>query len=359
MAEKSYSYQEDVKNIRKLRDLEKELPPYAADYFRGIQERTQTRTRVAYAYDLITFFRWLRENNPVLGSKSIQDITLEDLENLTASDIEEYEDYLQDYTGGPAGERTERTNRPAAVKRKLSALSSFFRYFQQKGYIRVNPISLVNMPKLRDHAIIRFDGDETAEFLDHVDEGTSLTDRQQAWHEKTRLRDLAMMTLMLGTGIRVSECVGLNLKDVSFNDDSLLVHRKGGKESILYFGDEVELPLLDYLEWREDFMRDCPEEQAFFVSLQKRRITVRAVENLVKKYAQTVQTTKHITPHKLRSTYGTSLYRQTGDIYLVANVLGHSDVNTTQKHYAAIVEDRRRNARNAVRLRPDRKEEDT
>lgn len=358
MAEKSYSYQEDLSNIRKLRELEKQLPPYAADYFRGIQERTQTRTRVAYAYDLIVFFRFLKESNPVFADKPVRDITLEDLENLTASDIEEYEDYLQDYSGGSGGNRTERSNRPTAVKRKLSALSSFFRYFQQKGYIRVNPVSLVSMPKLRDKAIIRFDDGETEEFLDHVDDGTSLTARQQVWHEKTRLRDLAMMTLMLGTGIRVSECVGLNLTDVNFNDDSLLVHRKGGKESVLYFSDEVELPLLDYLEWREEFMKDTPDEPAFFVSLQKRRITVRSVENLVKKYAQTVTTTKHITPHKLRSTYGTSLYRKTGDIYLVANVLGHSDVNTTQKHYAAIDEDRRRNARNAVTLRPDKKEEE-
>jgi len=189
--------------------------------------------------------------------------------------------------------------------------------------------------------------------LDQVDNGESLTARQQAFHRRTRLRDLAMMTLMLGTGIRVSECVGLDIDDVDFTNGAIRIHRKGGKESMIYFGDEVEITLLNYLEEREEMEAESPDEQALFLSLHRRRISVRAVEKLVKKYAQTVTTVKHITPHKLRSTYGTSLYRETGDIYLVADVLGHSDVNTTKKHYAAIEDDRRRSVRNAVRLRED------
>ena len=73
----------------------------------------------------------------------------------------------------------------------------------------------------------------------------------------------------------------------------------------------------------------------------------------MKKYARQVTPNKKITPHKLRSTYGTALYKETGDIYLVADVLGHKDVNTTKKHYAAIEDERRRKARNAVKLRKD------
>jgi len=93
------------------------------------------------------------------------------------------------------------------------------------------------------------------------------------------------------------------------------------------------------------------DEPALFCSLQNKRITPRAVQNLVKKYAGIVTPLKHITPHKLRSTYGTALYRETGDIYIVADVLGHKDVNTTKRHYAAISDDLRRNAANKVRLR--------
>ena len=92
-------------------------------------------------------------------------------------------------------------------------------------------------------------------------------------------------------------------------------------------------------------------KHALFYSIQRRRITVQAVENLVKDYASQVTTFKHITPHKLRSTYGTALYHQTGDIYLVADVLGHNDVNTTKKHYAAFNDDKKRKAANAVTLR--------
>ena len=80
---------------------------------------------------------------------------------------------------------------------------------------------------------------------------------------------------------------------------------------------------------------------------------MRSVENLVKKYARIVTPLKKITPHKLRSTYGTNLYKATNDIYLVADVLGHADVNTTKKHYAALEDERRRSARNKVRLRED------
>ena len=99
-------------------------------------------------------------------------------------------------------------------------------------------------------------------------------------------------------------------------------------------------------------------------STQKKRMNVKSVENMVKKYARAVTTTKKITPHKLRSTFGTALYRETGDIYLVADVLGHKDVNTTRKHYAAMGDDRRRRAAGAVHLRedvtdmPDKHEED-
>ena len=100
----------------------------------------------------------------------------------------------------------------------------------------------------------------------------------------------------------------------------------------------------------------APEEHALFLSMQYRRITVRAVENLVKKYAKIVSPLKKITPHKLRSTYGTALYRETGDIYIVADVLGHKDVNTTRKHYAAITEDHRKSVANVIHLRNNKKD---
>ena len=156
---------------------------------------------------------------------------------------------------------------------------------------------------------------------------------------------------MLGTGIRVSECVGLDLDDVDLKNNGIKIHRKGGAEVVVYFGEEVRNALCGYMEERKLITPVSGDENALFLSTQRRRMGVQAVENMVKKYARQVTPNKKITPHKLRSTYGTTLYKETGDIYLVADVLGHKDVNTTKKHYAAIDEDRRRMAAKAVTLR--------
>ena len=160
--------------------------------------------------------------------------------------------------------------------------------------------------------------------------------------------------VFLGTGIRISECVGLNIDDFDFEQNAFVVTRKGGKEVILYLSDEVADALKDYLVERKEIEALPGHENAFFLSIQRRRITQRAVENMVKKYAAiAAPLKKKISPHKLRSTFGTNLYRETGDIYLVADVLGHSDVNTTRKHYAAIAEDHRRIAAQKTVLREE------
>ncbi len=345
--EQSYHEQVDIKNTYKLRELIAALPPFAKNYFRGIETRTSSRTRIAYAYDLNIFFRYLHNTNPIFQKVEIKDITLEQLEQLRPMDIEEYLDYVKLYEE----DGQVHTNKERGIMRKLSSLKSFYCYFYRNESIKYNPVELVQTPKFHEKAIIRLDMDEMEMLLEHVDNGEKLTEKQKVFHQRTRIRDLAIMTLLLGTGLRVSECVGLNLEDIDLKNDGIKVHRKGGKEVIVYFGDEVESALLDYLEQRNTIVAEEGHERALFLSLQKKRISVRTVENLVKKYSRTVTTMKNITPHKLRSTYGTNLYRETGDIYLVADVLGHADVNTTKKHYAAIDDDRRKKARNIVKLR--------
>ena len=187
--------------------------------------------------------------------------------------------------------------------------------------------------------------------LDMAETGYALTPTQQAFHRHTESRDYAILALMLGTGIRVSECVGLDVDDIDFSINGFKVIRKGGSQVVLYFSDEVAQALKKYLEDRKAIKDLPPTERALFLSLQKKRISTRAVQNLVKKYSKLVTPLKNISPHKLRSTYGTNLYRETKDIYVVADVLGHRDINTTKKHYAAMTEDVRRNAANKVKLR--------
>lgn len=348
MSTLSYHEQKDIENIKKLRELIKELPAFCKDFFRGIEPQTSSRTRIAYAYDLKVFFEFLKKENPALKNREITDITLVHIDALRVSDFEEYMEYLK-YRSNENNK--EIINRERGIMRKIAALKSFYNYFYRNERIKNNPAALIKMPKLHEKEIIRLDIDEVVMLLDEVEQGENLTDKQKRYHEKNKVRDLALLTLLLGTGIRVSECVGLDIDDVDFKNNGIRIHRKGGKEVTVYFGLEVEDALFDYLLERKHVIPESGHEQALFLSLQKKRLSVRSVENLVKKYAKIVTPLKKITPHKLRSTYGTNLYQETGDIYLVADVLGHADVNTTKKHYAALAEERRRSARNAVKLR--------
>ena len=346
----TYHEQTDISNILKLRAVLKTLPDFCKDYFRAMDPLTTTKTRISYAYDIRIFFQFLLDENPAFKDYSMKDFTVDVLDQLKAIDIEEYQEYLKVYKNG---DKTE-TNGERGLKRKISALRSFYAYYYKHEFIQTNPTVLVDVPKTHEKNIIRLDADEVAMLLDHIEHcGDELTGQKRVYYEKTKERDLAIVTLLLGTGIRVSECVGLDINDVDFDNDRIKVVRKGGSESFVYFGDEVRNALLDYMEERKNLTTEPGHENALFISAKNKRLCVRSVELLVKKYASTVTTVKHITPHKLRSTYGTNLYQASKDIYLVADVLGHKDVNTTRRHYAEIVDENKRNARNIVRLRTE------
>ena len=346
----TYHEQKDVENILRLREVLSTLPPFCRDYFRAIDTTTTTKTRISYAYDIRIFFQFLLDENPAFKDYKMTDFTVDVLDQIKALDLEEYQEYLKVYQ---AGDKTE-TNGERGLKRKISALRSFYAYYYRREMIETNPTVLIDVPKIHDKSIIRLDTDEVALLLDYIEHcGDQLTGQKRVYYEKNKERDLAIVTLLLGTGIRVSECVGLDIEDVDFKNNGIKVTRNGGNEIVVYFGPEVEKALKRYLEVRENIIPLEGHEHALFYSAQRRRIGVQAIENLVKKYAQQITTTKKITPHKLRSTYGTALYQETGDIYLVADVLGHKDVNTTKKHYAAIDDARRRQAAKAVKLRED------
>ncbi len=345
--DKAYFEKVNIENELKLREHLKALPHFCRDFFIGIEPTTSSRTRIAYAYDLGIFFEYMHENNPVCKKIDITEFPVTLLDEIKSQDIEEYLNWLKYYVK----DDMEHTNNERGISRKLASLRSFYNFFFRTERIKSNPAELVKMPKLHEKAIVRLDVDEVAILLDEVESGENLTTRQKAYHAQTKKRDLALLTLLLGTGIRVSECVGLDLTDIDFKNNGLKVHRKGGYEAIGYFVDELAEALMDYMNEREKVIPVEGSANALFLSMQKKRISVRSVENLVKKYSQLVTTLKNITPHKLRSTYGTTLYQETGDIYLVADVLGHKDVNTTRKHYAAQADERRRQAAKVVRLR--------
>ncbi len=343
MAKLTYHNETDLANQRKIIQGLAQFPYYVSDFLVSIENNSSSLTRLNYLTDLNIFFNYLSN----ILNKPQKQISLNDLESLKARDIERFLSYTTYFEK----DGKVHTNKEKAKARKLSATRSLFKFLFNSDMISSNVVSKITTPKIHTKEIIRLEPDEVAKLLDEAECPSNLSQREIGYNQKTRERDVAMLTLFLGTGIRISECVGLNVNDINLADNSFKITRKGGNEVVLYFSNEVKEALAAWLRVREDIQTLDKDEQALFLSLQRKRITPRAVENLVKKYSFAVTPLKKISPHKLRSTYGTNLYRETQDIYIVADVLGHKDVNTTKKHYAAIDEDIRRNASTKVKLR--------
>lgn len=347
------TYQERLRAERteKVRQMLRLLPASCADFINSITMTTSPLTRLAYTIDLQTFCDYATKELPYFASKSPQDWTDEDLGHFTARDLNGYADYLTLYYKDQAiAETVEQQkvlrNHECGVMRKLSSLRSYFDYLFKSERISGNIAALVSLPKLHEKPILHLIGPEIERLLAVADDGAELTQTQLRFHAHTRKRDYAILMLFLGTGMRVSECVGIDIDDLDLQQNAVLVTRKGGNQVILYYPQEVADALNAYLEERKHIEAAAKrDENALFLSLQRKRISQRAVQLMVKKYcAVAVPLKKRMSPHKLRSTYATRLYHETEDIYLVADALGHSDVNTTRRHYAAMSDERRREA---------------
>lgn len=350
--ESNYFEQRDEENILKIREIRKTLPAFCGEFFRGVEPYTTPLTRLGYARDIKLFFEFLVNETEEFYNKPILQFETSDLDKITSTHLEMFLEYISLYK---VDGKTYRNGERARC-RKLSSIRALLKYFYKKDAIKSNVASKVDTPKVHENQIIRLELDEVEKVLNLAESGEDMTKMQQGFHRHTQARDYAMLSLFLGTGIRISECVGLNLDDFDFKQNAFKVTRKGGNRVILYFNDEVSDALQNYILERRTIKAQPGSENALFLSLQNKRISVRAVEKLVKKYSKIVNPLKKITPHKLRSTFGTNLYRETNDIYIVADVLGHKDVNTTRKHYAAISDDIRRNAAKKVRFREEKNE---
>mgnify|MGYP002857010735 CR=1 FL=1 len=348
MGKDSEFYKDKTRNQKlRLRELLNQLPSWAVDFIYSKEVTTQTSTLISYSYDLITFFKFIQDKNPMYKDVELKKIPLSVLDQLSSEDIIEYQRYLELNVDNDNFHE----NGKKAIARKMSPLRGLYQYHYARKNIKENPMILVPLPRLKkDKNIVRMNSYEVQAVLDCIQSGNAgMSERQKKICQKTQKRDLAILTLMLNTGIRVSECNGLDLNDVDLRANSLTIVRKGGGQDVLYFGNAVHDALEDYIKYERALITPFKgHESALFYSRQGKRISIDAIENLVKKYARMAVPTKKITPHKLRSTYGTALYRETGDIRLVADVLGHENINTTIDYYAAIEDEHKRSAANAV-----------
>ena len=339
-------YQNDLQlSINKRVDeIVKQLPDFAGKFFKDLRTKGMSeRTRLEYAYDMKRFFDFIG-SQPGFRNVSLNGLKAADvLDVLTYDDIQEYLDTLNTHTViDKNGNEKEKISSPSSRARKISSLRSFYRFYFRAGEIKNNLADLMDLPKIPDKNIVIMDKSQVQRILAAVSDTSGMSDGEIIRHNKIIKRDYAIMMLFFGTGIRVSELVGIDLSDIDFYNASLLITRKGGDQDEVFFGPEVQYAIEDYVESDRNVLLAGKEDPALFVSMQHRRMTVRSVQLMIKGYAQKAGLNMKVTPHAMRRTFGTNLYEETSDIYLVADALHHSSVETTRKHYASMSRDHKR-----------------
>lgn len=322
-----YAEEQNEMKLNKFRELSDKLPGFMRPYLKHLELSAKPTTMVQYARDLLSFMRFLQAANPVCKDLETNQIPESVIQNLTYHDINEYEAYLLSSSG--------HNNSRDSINRVINTLRSYFGYEVSHDNLAKDPTN--GAEKLHDNKVmdIRFlSHDEVNALLASVDELAEGDTRRSAFSRKTRLRDTAIITLMLNTGIRISECVGLDVSHIDFDEQKLKIIRKGGKISDIYFNGDVADALLDYINLeRPAYVKD-DATTALFLSNRKQRVTVRTVQYMLNRYGELAEI-YDLHPHTLRKTFGTNLYSETGDVELVAEMLGHSNMNTTKKHYSA------------------------
>ena len=329
MAEFNYAKSQQKKNIDDTIAMLESMPPFVDYYFKANSLVLSASSQHSYMYDIYNFLKWWHDLLPELRNTELHDMTTDNIAKVTPNDILDYIAFMRNESDVFLSEST--------LARRCAALNSLFAHLKQYSVIPVNPMVDVKRPKVKkDKRIIRLDDDEVERFFASILYGTGLSEHQRKYVENTRQRDFAIATLLLTSGIRVSEMVGLNIDDISFSNCRIQITRKGGKRQYIPLSDDTLQILQEYLQVRKTISPPLPEDNtALFLSTQHTRMTTATVQNLIKKFAKAAGIDKPITPHKLRKTYGTNLYNKTRDIYLVANALGHDSVTTTTKHYVA------------------------
>lgn len=354
-----YSHEHDEFLLEKFDALRKKLPKFLEKYFIAKSDLLPS-TLLNYATDLSVFFEWLMDYSDYQNTE-LRNLPFDSVKSLTSDDINVFiKSYLTKYEHEGKIHRNDYNGKA----RKLSSLKSMYKFYLTNKDIEQDPSAIVELKAPSEHEIVYLQPNEVAELLDCIDYGETgngensekINNRKDAWHAINRTRDLAIITMLLGTGMRVSELVGLDLTDIDFDDGAIHITRKGHRRDTVYMGEEIEETLKEYIQGARLSYRPDENEKALFLSLRHKRITVRSVEILLKKYvaaALPYRSGEKISPHKMRSTFGTTLYKETGDIKLVADTLGHKNIATTQKHYAASDTEIKRSAFRNVKLRDD------
>lgn len=329
----------------KIRKRLLKVPPFVADYIYRQENVKEVQTLFEYTKDLHLFFDFLHHHDR-FPSSSPESITEADLRLVKERDILDFLQYIKSYektyttTSGKVL-TTQYHNSDSGRSRKLATIHKFFSDLEKRQIVPIDPSKHLDI-KVNKRAKIknRLSPEQIDRFFSVIlDDVKSESNHEKAFHKKVRYRDYVMVLVLAFTGIRVSELVQLDIDDVHLSDDGtnlIVVVRKGGDEEVIPISDELAEELTAYMQYRKTLMA-LPEKQhenALFLSLQKKRINPKTVRQLLEKYRLRSEIDIKITPHVFRRTFGTNHYNQYQDMYLTAQVLGHSSAETTRKFYA-------------------------
>ncbi len=342
-------YKEQL-TIQRCLEIERALPSFMGDFFLFLKSAVAVSSRLAYLEDIAFFCQYLVDETDLTDAETLREISLEDFNRIRSRDVNYFlGQYCQRYEIEEKNQIKVMENHQRSLARKKSSLSVLFKNLYRDGILKQNitdGFNPIQLPKPQPDAIKRLDIDEVVQLLDLVENGTLLSEKEKSYWMKTRLRDRAVLVLFLTYGLRVNELQQLDVSSFNFHRGEFKIYRKRGKESLMPINQSCERVIRDYLAKERPPAAKIPEEHrnALFLSLQKKRMTIRTIRNLVKKYTALVLGTTAqdgYSPHKLRATAATSLIQQGFSIFDVQNLLDHDNVTTTQL-YAAHRKDAKR-----------------
>ena len=314
--------------------IEHELPGFLRSYFIYLKGNVLPMSRLAYLRDIRFFFYYLINETDLTSARSIKDIKSSELNKIKANDVNMFIDYCRKYTVEEHDNIVVYENSNKTLARKKSSISVLFKQLFRDGLTDNNitdGFDPIRVPKPGEREIKALQDDEVMIMLDAVTTGAHLTDHEKLYWEKTKLRDKAILIIFLTYGLRLSELQQLNVSSFNFSRGDFKIYRKRGKESIMPINKSVEMVVKDYID--NERHPNEEDEEALFLSLQGRRLTSRAIRDLVKKYTSIALSTSRkngYSPHKLRATAATSLIGRGNSIYDVQALLDHEQVTTTQ-----------------------------
>jgi site-specific recombinase XerD len=334
---------------KKLNELVKTMPFYVGEYVDDKLDTRSSSTLLNYVHDFRVFFEWLITEG-IANSKDIKDIPLTILENLRLDEAKNYVKFLQ-RRDIPINKDETKKPEKVSVNRKISALRSLFKYLTTQTekddgepYFYRNVMLKIEVQKVKETLSARavkisnkiFQNDEDNDFLyfmkNKYQEQLPVNSRKQYYFKRDKERDIAILSLFLGCGIRVNELSNLRLRDLDFEQNLISVIRKGGKDDTVAVVPEAMEDVMNYLEIRNGRYNAKNEDYDYVFICRTNNspspLSNRTIESLVKKYTKAYKHNKSMSPHKLRHTYATNLMEETGDIHLLMRQLGHTSTTT-------------------------------